>query len=116
MKKAISTAGLVAMLFATLGLSLAAQQIKPMSWNGWVSDSACAAKGTNADHKACAAKCVKEKGASWVFVDSKSKKVLPIHNQDAVNADTSLGQEMKVTGHVMDDGSLHVDSMAPVNM
>ncbi len=112
MKKMLSTFALVAMVFATIGLAVQAKEDKTMTWTGWVSDSACAAKGTSADHKACAVKCVKEKGASWVFVNSQTKAVLNIHNQDAVNADSDLGQEVKVTGHLMDDGSLHVDKIA----
>lgn len=116
MKKVLSLLGLLAILFAAPALSTAAQDMnheKTMTWTGWISDSACAAKGMSADHKACATKCVKEKGASWVFVDAKSKKVLKIHNQDVVDPEKNLGQEVKVTGHVMDDGALHVDSIAP---
>jgi hypothetical protein len=39
--------------------------------------------------------------------------VLNIKNQDAVDADKDLGQEVKVTGHVTDDGALQVDSISP---
>jgi hypothetical protein len=112
MKKVLSTLALAAMLVATLSLAVHAKSDKTTSWTGWISDSACAAKGMSASHKDCAVKCVKEKGASWVFVDAKTKDVLNIHNQDAVNADNDLGQEVKVTGHLMDDGSLHVDKIA----
>jgi hypothetical protein len=83
-----------------------------MTWTGWISDSSCGAKGANAGHKACAGTCIKEKGASWVFVNDSDKKVIAIHNQDAVKADADLGMPVKVTGHLMDDGSLHVDSIA----
>jgi len=86
---------------------------KTMTWTGWISDDHCGAKGSSADHKACAEKCVKEKGASYVFVDSKTKSVHKIHNQDAVSAD-NLGSEVKLTGHKMDDGSIHVDSISAV--
>jgi hypothetical protein len=48
-------------------------------------------------------------------VNSKTKAVLNIHNQDAINADSALGQEVKLTGHLMDDGSIHVDSVAPAS-
>lgn len=112
MRKALSTLGLLALLFATLGLATKADN-KTMSWTGWISDSHCGAKGTSADHKACAQTCVKTKGASWVFVTGADKKVIAIHNQDAVNADKDLGAEVKVTGHLMDDGSVHIDSIAP---
>jgi len=112
MRKAVSTFGLLAILFATLSLAVSADT-KTMSWTGWISDSHCGAKGMSADHKACAQTCVKTKGASWVFVNGADKKVLAIHNQDAVNADKDLGTEVTVTGHVMEDGSVHVDKIAP---
>ena len=112
MKKVLSTFALFAMLLATLSLTVRAKEGSTATWAGWISDSGCAAKGMAADHKACAVKCVKEKGASWVFVNSKSKAVLNIHNQDAVSADNDLGHEVNVTGHLMDDGSLHVDKIA----
>jgi hypothetical protein len=112
MRKAVSTFGLLAVLFATLSLATIADD-KTMSWTGWISDSSCGAKGANAAHKSCGQTCVKTKGASWVFVTGEDKKVVAIHNQDAVNGDKDLGQEVKVTGHLMDDGSLHVDKIAP---
>jgi hypothetical protein len=84
------------------------------TWTGWISDSACGAKGANANHKDCAAKCVSGKGAAWVFVDATSKDVLKIQNQDAVNPDTDLGQQMKLSGHLADNGEVHVDSISPV--
>jgi hypothetical protein len=111
MKRMIGTFGLLALLFATLSLATTADN-KTMTWTGWISDSHCGAKGMSADHKACAETCVKTKGASWVFVSAKSKKVLNIKNQDAVNADEDLGAPVKVTGHVTDDGSIQVDSIA----
>jgi hypothetical protein len=111
MKRAIGTFGLLAVLFATLSLATIADN-KTMTWTGWISDSSCGAKGANAGHKACAGTCIKEKGASWVFVNDSDKKVIAIHNQDAVKADADLGMPVKVTGHMMDDGSLHVDSIA----
>jgi hypothetical protein len=111
MKRAIGTFGMLAVLFATLSLATIAET-KTMTWTGWISDSSCGVKGANAAHKACAKTCMKDKGASWVFVNNGDKKVLAIHNQDAVDGDKDLGQEVTVTGHVMDDGSLHVDSIA----
>jgi hypothetical protein len=109
MRKAVISFVALAALVAVLSLNSIAEN-KTMSWNGWISDSSCGVKGANAGHKACAQTCMKTKGASWVFVNSE-KKVIPIHNQDAVHADTDLGQEVKVTGHLMDDGSIHVDTI-----
>jgi hypothetical protein len=110
MKRAISMCSLLALMLAAISLATFAEG-KTMTWTGWISDSHCGAKGMSADHKACAQTCIKTKGASWVFVSSKTKKVLPIKNQDAVNADDDLGAPVKVTGHVTDDGSIQVDKI-----
>lgn len=113
MKRAISTVGMLAALAFALSLSTFGAA-KTMTWTGWISDSHCGAKGMSADHKTCAETCVKTKGASWVFVSAKTKKVLTIKNQDAVNADEALGHEVKVTGHLESDGSISVDKIAGV--
>ena len=112
MRKAAIAIGLLAVLFATLSLATVADN-KTMTWTGWISDSHCGANGMSAGHKACAQTCVKTKGATWVFVNGADKKVLNIHNQDAVNADQDLGAEVTVIGHLMDDGTLQVDKIAP---
>lgn len=111
MKRAISMGSVLAVMLAAISLATFAEN-KTMTWTGWISDSHCGAKGMSADHKACAETCVKTKGASWVFVSAKTKKVLSIKNQDAVNADEDLGAPVKVTGHVTEDGSIQVDSIA----
>jgi hypothetical protein len=108
MKRAISMCSLLAVMLAAISLATFAEN-KTMTWTGWISDSHCGAKGMSADHKACAETCVKTKGASWVFVSSKTKKVLSIKNQDAVNADEDLGHPVKVTGHVDESGAIQVD-------
>src|ERR1700677_3943235 len=114
MKRAICTFGLVALLAAAIGFSTAADN-KTMTWTGWISDAHCGAKGMSADHKACALTCVTKNGSSWVFVNTADKKVIAIHNQDAINGEKNLGKEVKVTGHLLDDGSLQVDSVASAN-
>lgn len=88
---------------------------KTQTWAGWISDDHCGAKGAMPEHKACAEKCVKDKGAAYVFVDTKTKSVHKIHNQDAVKS-ADIGSEVKLTGHVMEDGAIHVDSITPVKM
>jgi hypothetical protein len=113
MRKVASVLAVVALVCAMVSVVSAAvvpADNKTMTWTGWISDSHCGAKGMAADHKACAEKCVKEKGASYVFVDTKTKSVHQIHNQDAVK-DSDLGTEVKLTGHTMDDGSIHIDSI-----
>jgi len=111
MKKAISMFGLLAVLLATIGLSSRADD-KSMSWTGWISDSHCGAKGTNAAHKTCASTCVTQNHATWVFVNGTDSKVIAIKNQDAVKPDDALGHPVTVTGHLNADGTLQVDSIA----
>jgi hypothetical protein len=113
MRKVISLIGLLALMFAIVSITTLAKDEKSMTWKGYISDNACGAKNANtAAGKACAIQCVKEKGASWVFVDAKSKKVLKIHNQDIVNTDKDLGMEVTVTGHEMEGGMLQVDKIS----
>jgi hypothetical protein len=71
------------------------------SWTGYISDSMCGAKGANASHADCAAKCVKEHGASYVFVNDADKKVYTIDAQDKVAA--HAGHHVIVKGTVEGD-------------
>jgi maltose-binding protein MalE len=111
MKKWCSMAAITTVCLAALCLT-AAGKTPSTTRTGWISDSGCGAKGASADHKKCAVACVRDKGGKWVFVDSGSKKVYSIHNQDAV-AEDNVGKEVKVTGMAQDDGSIHVESIAP---
>ena len=114
MKKLSNVLSLAAVMLFSAGLASTAQA-KNHSWMGWISDSSCGAKGMSAGHKACAEKCVKEKGASYVFVNAKTKKVYAIQNQDAVT-DADLGQEVKLTGGMNKNGSIKVDSIKASRM
>jgi riboflavin synthase alpha subunit len=112
MRKIISLIGLLAMVLTIAGITIAADE-KTMTWTGYISDSACGAKNAStAAGKQCTVQCVKEKGASYVFVDAKSKKVTKIQNQDIVNTDKDLGMTVEVTGHMMDGDMVHVDKIA----
>lgn len=106
----LSRADNAALLF-TMGSASSASD-KSHAWTGWISDSYCGAKGMSANHKDCAAKCVKENGASYVFVNSKTKKVYAIQNQGAVT-DLDLGTEVTLTGTLNSDGSMKADSITP---
>ncbi|MGA8872349.1 MAG: hypothetical protein WB460_14475 [Candidatus Acidiferrales bacterium] len=113
MRKAISMFGLLALMFAAIsvaGVTTRAAGDKAMTWTGWISDSHCGAKGMSADHKACAETCVKTKNAKWVFVNEKTKRVIPIANQDSIVPDDALGHEVKVTGHIA-KGVLTIDKL-----
>jgi hypothetical protein len=112
MRKLISLIGLLALVLTIAGITIAADE-KTMTWTGYISDSACGAKNAGtAAGKQCTTQCVKEKGASYVFVDAKSKKVLKIQNQDIVNSDKDLGMSVDLTGHMMEGDMVHVDKIA----
>ena len=61
--------------------------------------------------KQCTLQCLKQKNASLVFVDAKSKKVMKIENQDSVNTDKDLGMEVNVTGKMMEGDTIHVNKI-----
>lgn len=71
------------------------------SWTGYISDSDCKAKGADEGHAACAAKCVKEHGAKFVFVNDADKKVYVIDAQDKVAA--HAGHHVTVKGSLEGD-------------
>lgn len=110
MKKLTNFLGIAAVLLFVAGM-VSSASAKSETWTGWISDSACGAKSANAGAKDCTIKCVKQHGASYVFVDSKTQKVIAIHNQDAVNPDQALGHEVTVTGDIQKDGSIHVEKI-----
>jgi hypothetical protein len=84
---------------------------KDNSWDGWISDSKCAAKGANAAHAQCAKKCL-ENGEKPVLVTDKDQKVVAIENPAAVAGHE--GQHVKVSGSMTQDGSLHIDKVTPL--
>jgi len=81
---------------------------KDMTWNGWISDSKCGAKGANPEHAACAKTCI-EAGEKPVFVTDKDQKVVGIANPDAVKGHE--GHHVQLTGTMTDNGMLHVDKV-----
>jgi hypothetical protein len=110
MKKWAGVLALFAVV-AMVGFAVAQAHAADMTWTGWISDSACSAdKGMTAEHKDCAMKCVKDRGASYVFIVSADKKVVKIQNQDAVSG-ANVGVEVKVTGSMTDDGALHISKI-----
>src|SRR5271166_231922 len=90
-------AAVAALAFCFAAFTMAADG----TWTGYISDSECGAKGANEKHSACAAKCVKEHGAKYVFVNDADKKVYAIDNQDKVAA--HAGHHVTVTGSVEGD-------------
>jgi sugar/nucleoside kinase (ribokinase family) len=80
---------------------------KSATVKGWVTDSACGAKGANASAEACTKKCL-DKGAKMVIVTDGDQKVLMIDNPDALKGHE--GHHVAVTGTVSGD-SVHVSSV-----
>jgi hypothetical protein len=78
------------------------------TWTGYISDSECGAKGANDKHAACAAKCVKEHGAKYVFVNDADKKIYAVNPQDMVAA--HAGHHVTVKGSA-DGDSLKLASV-----
>lgn len=60
-------------VIAALGLSyFAVAAPKDQSWNGWVSETACGAKGANAQHAGCAKKCIaNERSLYWSRIKTR---------------------------------------------
>jgi hypothetical protein len=77
-------------------------------WTGYISDSHCGAKGATEKHAACASKCVKETGASYVFVNDADHKVYKIDSQDKVAE--HAGHHVTVKGS-LDGDTLKVASI-----
>ena len=105
--KKIASAAIGLMLFTAWAVASPATS----SWDGWISDSKCAAKGANAAHAQCAKKCV-EGGEKPVLVTDKDQKVVPIDNPSAVSGHE--GQHVKVTGTLTASGAVHIDKVAPL--
>ena len=97
LKRVITTAILLVSLFAVSAVA--------NEFTGWISDSKCGVKGASAEHKDCAAKCVKG-GAAPVFV--MDNKVLKI--DDASKVEGHIGQKVTVTGSV-DGDTIKVESV-----
>jgi hypothetical protein len=93
MKKAVSRVLVAALLVGMATFAVAAEM---GSWTGWITDSHCAAKGASASHADCATKCVKDKGASWQFINSADKSVWSLSDQAA--AGKMVGKEVTVKG------------------
>jgi hypothetical protein len=117
MRKVVSFAVVLVMGIMMACAAAAAKDEKPMTMNGWISDSVCGMKNAaTAKGAECAAMCVKEKGASWVFVDAKTKKVYKIQNQDAVNASADLGKNVSVSATMPDANTVHVEKISPAKL
>jgi hypothetical protein len=69
------------------------------TWTGIVTDTMCGAGNTSAD---CITMCVKEHGAKYAFVESKTQKVYTLNPQN--DAAAHAGKTVTVKG-TMDDST-----------
>ena len=109
MKRTIALLACLAVLSLVVAPIAAAAAGTAGSWNGWVTDDKCGAKGANAAHKDCAAKCL-DKGASLVFYNNADKKLYKLDKQDV--AKQHIGHEVRVKGTATGD-SIAVESIEP---
>jgi hypothetical protein len=90
-------------------LPLAGLRADSGSWTGWITDDHCGAKGANAEHVACAKKCL-AKGGTLVFYNEGDQKIYKLDKQDA--AKDQLGHQVKVEGDLKGD-TIAVTSITP---
>ena len=102
MRKLLLLVMLLCVVFMMIGVAAADDTI-----NGYVSDSGCGVKGANADHAACAKKCI-DKGAKMVIVTDGDQKVLAVDNPEALKGHE--GHHVAITGTSTAD-SIHVGSV-----
>ena len=107
MKRTIALLACLAVLSLVVAPIAAAAAGTAGSWNGWVTDDKCGAKGANAAHKDCAAKCL-DKGGKLVFYNNADKKIYKLDKQDL--AKQHVGDEVTVTGKV-EGNEIAVDSI-----
>ena len=88
----------LATLFAAMFFLAALAMAADTTMTGWISDSICGAKGAHAGARECTIKCVKERGAKYVFVNDTDKKVYAVDNQKM--AGEHAGHHVTVSGMV----------------
>lgn len=113
MMKRILMCGVAILFAASLGMAGPKDEKDKSagSWHGWITDSECGAKGDNANHAACAKKCVDEKGAKYALYNLADKKVYIIDPQD--QAAPLAGKHVTVKG-TLDGETIHATSITPI--
>ena len=97
MKKLVSRVLLAVLVASVASFAIAHENHgEEGSWTGWVTDTGCGAKGANADHAACAAKCVKGGAKYALYTSADGGKVWVLSNQD--EAAKMAGKEVTVKG------------------
>jgi len=105
MKKILISFAAVSVMFLMIAVASAAD--KTTTVNGYVSDSNCGVKGTNASHAACMTKCL-GKGAKAVIVTDSDQKLVNVDNPDVLKGHE--GHHVAVTGQMTGD-SIHIENV-----
>ena len=96
MNKTASRIVVVVFAVALASFAFGMQHMETGSWTGFVTDTACAAKGASASHADCAVKCVKEKGAKWALYNAANKETYVLTG--ATDPSKWAGKEVTVKG------------------
>ena len=91
------------------GFGLAALGGEEGSWAGWVTDTSCGVRGTNAEHAACAKRCV-GRGESYALATDEGK-IYVVEPQE--KAAEFAGKQVKVAG-VLEGKTIKVTSIEAV--
>ncbi len=97
MKNILSRAMVAAVAIGFFALAVPAADKSEGSWTGYVTETHCGAAGAKAEHADCAAKCVKDKGASWALYTPDDKSVFVLSGDDAMMAKMAAMAGKKVT-------------------
>ena len=109
MKKLFATFLVAALALFMVAGAGASDKGKTTSLNGWVSDSNCGVKHTQAGGEACLKKCMAN-GAKMAFVNDADKSVWGVDNPDAL--DGHLGHHVTIEAHVDAKAkSVHVEKV-----
>ncbi len=96
MKKIASRIVVAVFAVALASFAFANPDMETGSWTGFVTDTACGAKGASASHADCAVKCVKEKGAKWALYNTANKETYVLTGKD--DPSKWAGKEVTVKG------------------
>ena len=101
-------AALLVMSFAMFVVAAGASD-KSTNINGWVSETMCGAKHTEAGGEACVKKCIAN-GSKMAFVSDTDKSVWEVDNPDALAGHE--GHHVTIAAHVdQEKKSVHVESV-----
>ncbi len=101
----------VGLMIVSLFLVLpATPQTTQVTVTGWMTDTACGAKGANALHIGCAKRKVASGKAKYAFYDERARRLYVLADQQA--AEQYLGQHLQVSGTLSFDARQNTDVLA----